>query len=159
MDNHCVYTFDQINLLIKKGSDNVLKSNFKPDLILAIGGGGFIPARLLRNYIDIPIITLTINFYDDNNNIKKEPNVIQMIEPNLIQNKHVLIVDEVDDTRKTLDYLINYFKNNNYNFKSLGIFVVNNKKKSKVSEIPEDIHYFSCTENEDKWIVYPWDLI
>ena len=71
----------------------------------------------------------------------------------------MLIVDEVDDTRKTLDYLINYFKNNNYQFNSLGIFVVNNKIKPKVLTISNDIFYFSCEDNQDIWINYPWDIV
>lgn len=159
MDSKINYDYDTIHSLIKIGSQQIINSNFKPDLILAIGGGGFIPARILRNYLNIPIITVTINYYDQNDNIKDEPNIIQMIDQNMIKNKNVLIVDEIDDTRKTFDYLINYFKNNNYQFNSLGIFVVNNKMKNKVSPIPHDVFYFSCCENPDVWINYPWDLI
>lgn len=159
MNNKINYDYDTIHSLIKTGSQQIINSDFKPDIILAIGGGGFIPARILRNYLNLPIITLTINFYDQNNNIKNEPNIIQMIDQDMIKNKNVLIVDEVDDTRKTLDYLINYFKNNKYKYNSLGIFVVNNKIKNKVSPIPQNVHYFSCCENKDVWINYPWDLV
>jgi len=31
-----------------------IKEEFKPDLIVAIGGGGFYPARVLRTYLKVP---------------------------------------------------------------------------------------------------------
>jgi uncharacterized protein len=153
------YSYNTIHSLVKSGSKDVLNSDFNPEIILAIGGGGFIPARILRTYINLPIVSTTINFYDQNDKIQSEPNIIQMIDKDIIKNKNVLIVDEVDDTRKTLDFFINFLKNNYYQFKSLGVFVVNNKIKNKVSPIPDDVHYFSCTYSPDIWINYPWDII
>ena len=152
------YSYDDIHNLIKKGSEDIKLSNFKPDLILAIGGGGFIPARILRTFMDdIPMISLTINFYDKDNNITETPNIIQMIDRELIKNKKVLIVDEIDDTRKTLGYLLEYFSNNNYNFEELGIFVINNKIKDKLYKINNEIRYYSCIDIDDIWVVYPWE--
>ena len=33
---------------------------FKPDVIIAIGGGGFIPARMLRTELKIPILAISL---------------------------------------------------------------------------------------------------
>ena len=42
---------------------------FSPDVIIAIGGGGFIPARMLRSHLDkVPILAITMEAYDDTSN-------------------------------------------------------------------------------------------
>ena len=153
------YSYDQIHTLIKQGSHTVLEDNFNPDLILAIGGGGFIPGRILRNYINVPIVSLTMNFYNDKEEIQDKPNIEQMIDKSIVAGKRVLIVDEVDDTRKTLAFLLDYFAENGYEFEKLGIFVVHNKIKPKSYTFNGAVKYYSCVEVEDKWVVYPWDRI
>ena len=152
--NEIVYTYNYIHNLIKRGSQRVTALQFKPDYILCIAGGGMIPSRILRTFIDVPLISLTVSYYDENNNIREIPKIIQWVDLELIKGKNILIVDEVDDTRKTLGYLIDNFKKY---VKELGVFVVNNKNKKKVYKLPHDIYYFSCEDTEDKWIKYPWD--
>ena len=38
---------------------------FGPDVIVAIGGGGFIPARMLRTECAVPILAVSLELYDD----------------------------------------------------------------------------------------------
>lgn len=38
---------------------------FNPSVIVAIGGGGFIPARMLRTELKIPILAVSLELYDD----------------------------------------------------------------------------------------------
>ena len=82
-----------------------------------------------------------------------------MIDKSIVAGKRVLIVDEVDDTRKTLAFLLDYFAENGYEFEKLGIFVVHNKIKPKSYTFNGAVKYYSCVEVEDKWVVYPWDRI
>ncbi len=146
------YSYQDIHNLIKVGSLRL--KNFKPDYIVAVAGGGLIPARILRTFINVPIISLTISFYNQHNQIMDVPKILQWVDKEVIKGKNILIVDEVDDTRKTLSYLVEFFKENS---KKLGVFVVNNKIKEKVYKIPNDVLYISCRENTDIWINYPWD--
>lgn len=98
--------------------------NFKPDLIIAIGGGGFIPARILRTFLKEPgvptirIFAIILSLYEDINTtvgdeaekIGVKINRIQWIDYEQCKldlvDKNVLIVDEVDDTRTTLHYAL-----------------------------------------------------
>ena len=74
---------------------------------VAIGGGGFIPARILRTFVHIPILTVALQLYDDQTNTpKEEPTIIQWFDSQNLQKlkgKRVLVVDEVDDSRTTLE--------------------------------------------------------
>ncbi|CCC67758.1 hypothetical protein NCAS_0A12000 [Naumovozyma castellii] len=97
--------------------------NFKPDLIIAIGGGGFIPARILRTFLKEPgvptirIFAIILSLYEDLNtvgSVAEEVGVTvqrtqwidyEQCKLDLV-GKNVLIVDEVDDTRTTLHYAL-----------------------------------------------------
>jgi len=76
--------------------------------MVAIGGGGFIPARMLRTFVKIPIITVSLELYDDETNTRRErPTKLQWFDAvsgvgDRLKGKRVLIVDEVDDSRTTL---------------------------------------------------------
>lgn len=96
---------------------------FKPDLIIAIGGGGFIPARILRTFLkeeNVPtvrIFAIILSLYEDLasvSSVEEKPGVsvtrtqwidYKQCELDLV-GKNVLIVDEVDDTRTTLHYAL-----------------------------------------------------
>lgn len=152
MSEKLYYTYDNIHNIIISKMENV--KNFNPDYILAIGGGGLIPARIIRSYLEKPILVVTLTSYDDEkytDSIK----IIQWINDNF-ENKKILIVDEIDDTRRTLNFCINKLKNTN-NANNIGVFVVHNKLKEKCGQL-NNICYISGQEIEDKWVVYPWDL-
>jgi uncharacterized protein len=141
------------NLCIKLG--NKISQDFKPDYILAISGGGLIPGRIIRNILKKPVISVTVSYYDSNDIIQSEPNIIQWIDSKIIENKKILIIDEIDDTGRTLAYLINKLQESNIS--ELGIGVLHNKLKKKEYEL-DKIKYFSGLEIPDKWVVYPWDI-
>ena len=154
MEDKIYYTYDDIHNLVKSLSTKIIESDFKPDYILAIGGGGFIPARIMRTFINVPIISLTINYYIKDDTILYEPNIIQWIDNLDLNGKKILIVDEVDDTRKTMKYIVERLTKDNIT--NLAVAVLHNKEKPKTFNF--SIPYFYSLSVPDKWIVYPWDL-
>ena len=153
------YSYDDIDKLCRRKTEQI-KSEFTPDLILAIGGGGLIPARMMRSDLKIPIYVVSLTSYDENDKQLDTFKIIQWMDFSHIKDKRILIVDEVDDTRKTLSYVVDRLVNKeNINSANLGIFVVHNKIKPKdIVNENLDVAYFSAGEEvEDNWIVYPWD--
>lgn len=85
--------------------------------------------------------------------------------------KNVLIVDEVDDTRTTLEYAVRELeKDVQTATEKLGrtaektnfsIFVLHNKDKQKKGKLPEDMmaesRYIAAVTTGDEWICYPWE--
>ena len=154
------YNYNELHELCKNSAKQ-LRDEFNPEVILAIGGGGLIPSRMLRSSLNLPIYVVTLSTYDEHNNPIKEPRCVQWMDFDLIRNKRILIVDEVDDTRKTLQYLLNKLTNDEkINRENLGFFVLHNKIKSKEITLKDlNIGYYKSGENvEDKWIVYPWEM-
>ena len=146
------YSYQQITEIIKSKAKDI--QDFDPDYIIAIGGGGLIPARILRPIVKKHIYVVTLSLYDSNDEIGEQVNVIQWVDLNL-KDKKVLIVDEIDDTRKTMMYCVNKLRKTN-NANNISVFVVHNKLKDKFGEL-KDVQYIVGENIEDKWVVYPWD--
>ena len=79
--------------------------------IVAIGGGGFVPARLMRSHLKLKIIAVSLERYlEDGSGILDVPNVLQWIYPNTpeaeqLKQGPVLIIDECYDKGNTLNFV------------------------------------------------------
>ena len=57
-----------------------------------IGGGGLIPAGILRIYIDKAIYVISVKLYNDKDTLNGTIDIVQWLSTNF-KNKNVLIVD------------------------------------------------------------------
>lgn len=86
--------------------------------------------------------------------------------------KHVLIVDEVDDTRTTLEYAVKELQKDvelatqqsgrSGEKTTFSIFVLHNKDKTKKGSLPQDLEknrYIAAVTVGDVWINYPWEAV
>jgi hypoxanthine phosphoribosyltransferase len=84
--------------------------------------------------------------------------------------KNILIVDEVDDTRTTLEYAVRELEKDVIEAQkksgregektTFSIFVLHNKDKQKKGFLPEDVvqgRYAAARTVGDVWICYPWE--
>jgi len=149
------FSYNQIHQTVKAAAELIEQSGFNPDYLLAIGAGGFIPARILRTYLNKPIITVSIAYYQDKQ-IMSLPQKLQWLDCVDVSGKKLLIVDEVDDTRATLSYCVQEILT--HNPQELGVFVLHNKDKPKAQAYPAEVkHIFVGEQLANKWIHYPWD--
>lgn len=154
------FSYQRIHETIKRMAAELRASGFDPDVIVAIGTGGFIPARILRTFVDKPILTVGLSYYDHDNQPTGIPRKIQWIDEveKKLTGKRVLLVDEVDDSRVTLEYCLRELLS--HLPKEIAVMVLHNKKKEKRGRLPAEVRrYFAGEELEDRWICYPWDAI
>ncbi|KAG0293079.1 hypoxanthine-guanine phosphoribosyltransferase [Linnemannia gamsii] len=191
-------SYNQIHTMVKETVDSMhLNEDFQPDIMVAIGGGGFIPARILRTFLkkknnkNISIQAIGLSLYEDleiwkaahkdDGPTSMEPEVIKTqwlnfdsSETSLI-GRNILIVDEVDDTRRTLAYAVKELtkdleieseklraQGKEVPETKIGVFVLHNKLKEKREQLPDEImngRYFACKQMPDQWLVYPWDAL
>lgn len=154
--NEYYFSYQNIHKTIQRCAEEILAANFDPDLILAIGSGGFIPARIMRTFIKKPILTVAISYYGDDNTPKATPQKYQWLEGIDIKNKKILLIDEVDDTRATMEYCLTELLT--HNPAEIAVFVLHNKLKPKKGRYPAPVKRIFIGENlQDHWIRYPWD--
>lgn len=165
MSEKLYISYNNIHKLCKLAAAEIKKDR-PVDLIIAIGGGGFIPARILRSFLkeegkkNIPIQAIGLSLYEqmteDESKIGKEVVRTQWLDfGNLSQHfdsligKNVLIVDEVDDTRTTLHYAVTELERDVKEMQqkldrtdektSFSVFVLHNKDKPKKAELPAEM--------------------
>lgn len=112
----------QVHKLCQASASHIL-SSFQPNLMIAIGGGGYVPARILRSFLkrpgspNIPIQAIGLSLYETLSSSDPVEQVgtkvtrtqwldLSSLEMSNLVGKNVLIVDEVDDTRTTLEYAV-----------------------------------------------------
>ena len=158
MEQKLYFTYNDIHRTIKKLSVEISESEFKPDLMVAIGTGGFIPARIMKTFLHLPILTVGVKYYDSNNKIQSEPEKIQWIDEveKRLKGKKILLVDEVDDSRATLEYCLRELLK--HEPEEIAVAVLHKKDKTKAGVIPEEItKYYTGETIPDYWCCYPWD--
>ncbi|KAJ7245158.1 PRTase-like protein [Mycena haematopus] len=185
MVQHLCVTYNDIHNLIRKSTPELAKYN--PDLLVAIGGGGFFPARVMRTFLReatehkaLQIQAIGLSLYEpvegtSAEQIGQEVIRTQWLGPDsgkLLLGRRNLIVDEVDDTRKTLHYalfelqkdveeeLLKHPESERAALREatkFGIFVVHNKNKAKLADLPPETPYFAGATVEDVWLDYPWE--
>jgi len=158
VDGKYYLTYEQIHATIHTLASRISADGFDPDVIVAIGTGGFIPARILKTFLKKPILTVGISYYGPDNKPAKTPRTIQWIDEveKKLAGRKVLLVDEVDDSRVTLEYCLRELLR--HGACEIAIAVLHNKRKEKKGRIPEEIQrYYAGQELEDRWICYPWD--
>ncbi|KAI9700808.1 MAG: hypoxanthine-guanine phosphoribosyltransferase [Candelina mexicana] len=187
MVNKVYVTYNQVHKLCQDSADQIL-NDFTPNLIIAIGGGGYVPARILRSFLkrpgsaNIPIQAIGLSLYENlgKDGPVEEPGTkvtrtqwldLSSLEMANLIGKNILIVDEVDDTRTTLEYAVKELQKDVETAKQklgregektkFSIFVLHNKDKPKKGHLPEDMHtenrYLAAHTVGDVWICYPWE--
>ncbi|KAJ4150386.1 hypothetical protein LMH87_011138 [Akanthomyces muscarius] len=184
-------TYNDVHNLCKESAGRLL-ADFQPQLMIAIGGGGYIPARILRSFLkqpgspNIPIQAIGLSLYEQ---LGEDPEVetpgtkvtrtqwLDMTALGHMQNlvgKRILIVDEVDDTRTTLEYAVKELEKDVEQARGqmadgaaqpkteFSIFVLHNKDKTKKGTLPSDMmptRYCAARTVGDVWINYPWEAM
>lgn len=119
------------------------------DIVVAIGRGGYVPARVVCDrmlYNDLTSIkiehyTMGADPYDEA--------VIRFPLSTDIQDIRVLVIDDITDTGKTLEQAVKYLAG--FRPKSIHTAVLQHKTCSDF--VPD---FYAETITEWKWIIYPW---
>lgn len=181
-------TYNDVHKLCQQAAPKILEE-FKPQLMIAIGGGGYVPARILRSFLkqpgspNIPIQAIGLSLYESLGNSEVEEigtkvtrtqwlDLSALGEMENLVGKRVLIVDEVDDTRTTLEYAVKELEKDVEEARQrlgpdapkaeFSIFVLHNKDKPKKGQLPEEMiksRYTAAVTCGDAWINYPWEAI
>ena len=152
------FTHNQIHRTVRTLARQIVASGWEPEVTVAIGAGGFIPARILKTYLGKPILTVGLSYYDDQRRPGDQPRKVQWIDEveRKLTGKRILLVDEVDDSRVTLEYCLRELLS--HRPAEIAVAVLHNKKKEKRGQIPDEVvHYWAGAEIEDLWVEYPWD--
>lgn len=97
-----VPTWDELYKMTVELADKVKESGFKTDIIVGVSRGGWTPARVMSDLLDNSnLANVKVEFYEDIYQTSEEPRITQPVSIP-VKGKHVLIVDDIADTGKSL---------------------------------------------------------
>jgi len=148
MDEYEIVSWDQSYQMTFYLFEKMTDDNYYPDIIVGIARGGWIPARLLADfYGNRRTANIKIEFYNNTSRATDKPIITQEISEK-VEDKIVLIVDDVADSGKSLMAAIEHIKE--MGAKEIRTATLYYKKQSIIK--PE--YYIKETK---AWIVYPWE--
>lgn len=129
-------TWEQVHRDAKQLAQK-LKNEKTFSAIIAIGRGGLVPAAILARELKIDLIdTICLN---------SENNIDTIIKKPCLEQKDILIIDDISNNGNTIKAIKEYFPNAHF-----ACLYVKEQGKSIV-------HTYITKVSQETWIVFPWD--
>lgn len=145
-------SWDEFAQLARALGRNITESGFRPDMIVAIGRGGYMPARLLSDQLDVfDLATVKIEHYEGAHK-NREARIRYPLNAR-VDGRRVLVVDDVSDSGDTFEVAVRHVRQHG---SPLGLKTAVLHHKSVSSFVPD---YFASEVSEWRWIIYPWAVM
>ncbi|MDW5550862.1 phosphoribosyltransferase [Methanosarcina sp.] len=142
-------SFNEVLQLSKVLARKIKASGYIPDLIVAVGRGGYVPGRLVSDFLLFSDLTsMKIEHYTRAADILEETRIKFPIPEN-ISGKKILIIDDVTDTGETLKLAVDYVLS--LNTTDVRTAVLQHKTCSAFT--PD---FYAQKILKWRWIIYPW---
>jgi len=142
-------SWSEVQRLCQKLARLVRASEFHPDFVIAIGRGGYVPARLLCDYLGIMALTsIKIEHYLRGAE-KQKSAVIRYPLHTDIMSQRVLLVDDVNDSGDTLEVAVQHLQT--FQPADIRTAVIHDKTSTAFS-----VDYHGRKIVKWRWLIYPW---
>lgn len=154
-------------------------SNWVPDYVVGITRGGLIPATMISHYLEVPLNTLKVSTRDDGeceSNLWMAEEAFGYVPTDMQETyrarfdpafrKNILIVDDINDSGKTLNWIKNDWQSGCLPKESVWNTIWNNSVRVAVlvdnlasqSELTVDYCGVEIDKNQDDvWVEFPWE--
>ena len=138
-----------VNRLSHNLAVKIRNSRYRPDVVVAIARGGYVPARLLCDSLNVTDLSgFRIVHYASGSQKQEKAQLVDDLCRDL-GGKNVLLVDDVSDTGETLELARNHLVEHGAG--NIRIAVLHHKQTSTLE--PD---YFAHRIIKWRWIIYPW---
>lgn len=143
-----ILTWDKFGEASRELASMVWESGFRPEMIVCVARGGLIPASAMSYALDQKaILVMNVEFYTGVGTTLEKPRLIAPIpDQHSIDGKRILIVDDIADTGKTLQFVT-----------ELCAQYARESKVAVLYEKPESI--IQCDyvwRQAEDWVSLPW---
>lgn len=143
-------SWDEIYDLMVNLGRKIKESKFKPDVIVGVSRGGWPPARIMSDLLNNPnLANMKVEFYKDIGVRSKSPRITQPVTSD-VQNKKVLVVDDVADSGQSLRAVRSHLRRKGT--EEIRVCTIYYKPHSIY--IPD---YFA--KRTSSWIIFPWERV
>ena len=147
-----VVSWAQVVRLARRLAFQIRASDFAPDLIVAIARGGYVPARLLADYLGVMALTgVRIVHYAAGARRQRRARLVEPLRV-AVRGQRVLVVDDVADSGKTYRVACRHIARAGPD--AIRTAALHYKVQSRF--VPD---YYAETLTAWRWINYPWARI
>jgi hypoxanthine phosphoribosyltransferase len=140
-------SFEQVSEMCRLLSNRVKRDHYHPDLIIGVSRGGWIPARLVSDYLKVNrLASVGLSSYEKDKK-KGRPKLVERLGVR-IRRLEVLVVEDIVDTGDSLEVLDAYLKR--LGPKEVRYVALHCKPWAKT--LPD--YFYRKTS---AWKVYPWE--
>ena len=164
MVNKVHYTWKDIEHMIDTINNLMFADNWRPDYIVGMTRGGLVPAVMMSNKTSIMMHALDVRFRDTDNNYDGPESNMWMAEDALAKGKKILIIDDINDTGKTLSWIredwVASMGGASYDASAWGDTVRTACLIDNQASGFDSMDYTALEINkmeEDVWVVFPWE--
>lgn len=130
----------------------VRRDGFEPGLIVAIGRGGWVPGRLLSDYLDVGNLTeVKVEHYTATHK-QSEARVRYGLSADPT-GQRILLVDDVTDTGESFEAALEHIRAKGEPA-ALRTLALHHKRVS-----PYEPDYYGARIDRWRWIIYPWAVV
>ena len=105
-------SWDRVYEMLLDVARRIRSSGFKPDYIVGVSRGGWVPGRILSDLLDNGrTLSIKVEFYVGIGKTVEKPVITQPLIQDIARKK-VLVVDDVSDTGKSLKVALDHVKEN-----------------------------------------------
>ncbi len=145
-------SWGQVYGLCRKLAYKIRASGFTPDLIVAIGRGGYVPARILADLLGLmDLVGVRIEHYHG----ARKGTVARIRQPLSmgIGGRRILLLDDVSDTGETFEVALEHLRKNGAT-EQIHTAVIHHKITSCIE--PD---FYAQKIVKWRWIIYPWAVL
>jgi len=129
----------------------IKQSGYKPDVVIALARGGYVPARLICDFLDVENL-LSIQSQHWTEAAKVEEKAIIKFKYTIdLSGLRALIVDDIVDTGDSMILALNFVREN---WRPLEVKTAALQWISSVAKIKPDFYYIEV--RDWTWFQYPW---
>ncbi len=150
----CTITnWEYIYGLCRDVSDDVKTSEFEPDVVVALARGGWFAGRCLCDFLGLDDLTsLKMEHYVGTAEKADEPEVRYPMPEGSVEDKDVLIIDDIADTGGSIERAHEYVAERDAN-------EIRTATLQLLGTSEYDPDYVGEYLDEWAWVVYPWNFI
>ncbi len=147
-----IVSFEEVYSMVKNVAEKIKESGFEPTTIVGLARGGWVPARLLCDFLGITdLVSLKVEHWLETGKTSNEA-IIKYPVTTSLTDKRILIFDDITDTGESLLTASEHLENLHPEESRVGVMQYITSSKC----IPD---YFAEKVTDWYWFIYPWNWI
>lgn len=147
-----ILSFEDVYNMVKRVAEKVKASEYEPTTIVGLARGGWVPARLMCDFLGITdLVSLKVEHWLETGKTKDEATIKYPIASSM-SGKRLLVVDDITDTGKSILTSLEHLRKLDPEDIRVGVMQYIKTSKCKPDYYAEEV-------TDWYWFIYPWNWI